>query len=171
MQFARTFGFPVEDITARFWSSVEKTDACWLWTGRIGKGGYGQMRVKPTGRPFGVMPAHRLAYQLLVGPIPAGMTIDHLCRVKNCVRPEHLEPVTASENTKRRWEAEAQGKTTECRRCGDTISAVFLFCRSCWASADPGKRAAVLAAFEKGKSLPAQTSPAYWAAVEEVARA
>ena len=46
-------------------------------------------------------PAHRAAYALDVGPIPEGLTIDHLCRVRHCVRPDHLEPVTQAENTRR----------------------------------------------------------------------
>lgn len=45
--------------------------------------------------------AHRFVYELLVGPIPAGLTIDHLCRVTSCVRPDHLEPVTNAENVRR----------------------------------------------------------------------
>lgn len=80
----------------RFWSKVEKTETCWLWTASLCDG-YGQFSVS-AGLP---RRAHRVAYELLVGPIPEGLTLDHLCRVRNCVRPDHLEPVTQAENTRR----------------------------------------------------------------------
>lgn len=82
----------------RFWLKVEMGTApsgCWLWTGSTANG-YGQARVGGK-----TVRAHRASYELLVGPIPEGLTLDHLCHVKNCVRPEHLEPVTAAENTRR----------------------------------------------------------------------
>lgn len=75
---------------ARFWSRVEKTPDCWFWKRAQGYG-YFQMDGK------GIL-AHRLAYELLVGPIPAGLELDHLCGRKNCVNPEHLEAVTHQEN-------------------------------------------------------------------------
>lgn len=79
----------------KFWSRVEKSDGCWLWTGPLhsgGKTGYGW-----TGKKL----AHRQAYEYAVGPIPDGLQLDHLCRVRLCVRPEHLEPVTQKENIRR----------------------------------------------------------------------
>lgn len=81
----------------RFWSKVEKTDGCWLWTSTTNENGYGRFSIK---RRF--VSAHRLAYEMTVGPIPDGLTIDHLCRVRSCVRPEHLEAVTLQENCLRR---------------------------------------------------------------------
>lgn len=76
-----------------FWSNVNKTDGCWLWTATVSSGtGYGWFRRRG---------AHRVAYELAVGPIPDGLVIDHLCRVKLCVRPDHLEPVTNRENVLR----------------------------------------------------------------------
>ena len=74
---------------ARFELLVERTETCWLWTGRIGKGGYGRL---------GPRLAHRAAYELFVGPVPQGFELDHLCRTPNCVNPQHLEPVTPEEN-------------------------------------------------------------------------
>lgn len=67
---------------------------CWIWTGELNRNGYG--RVWRLGRR--VM-AHRAMYELLVGPIPEGLVLDHLCRVRCCVNPKHLEPVTVRENT------------------------------------------------------------------------
>jgi len=82
----------------RFWSKVEKTDSCWLWiAARDRKAGYGTI-----GYQGKVVKAHRLAYEMLVGPIPSDREIDHLCRVRNCVNPEHLELVTHAENMRRR---------------------------------------------------------------------
>ena len=80
----------------RFWAKVDKTDACWLWTAHCNQGGYGRFW---TGTEWQV--AHRFAYELLVGPIPKGLDLDHLCRVRHCVNPTHLEPVTRAENLRR----------------------------------------------------------------------
>lgn len=77
----------------RFWSRVEKTEQCWLWTALTNKYGYGLLSVSN----HHVL-AHRFAYELLVGPLPRGLVVDHLCRVRNCVNPDHLEPVTDFEN-------------------------------------------------------------------------
>ena len=75
---------------------VENADGCWLWTGPVNTKGYGQQ-----GRRI----AHRILYESHVGPVPEGKQLDHLCRVRSCVNPEHLEPVTARENTVRGWVA------------------------------------------------------------------
>lgn len=84
------------DPTTRFWKKVSKQDnGCWLWTGAL-VNGYGQILVGKRR-----ILAHRFAYELLVGPIPDGITLDHLCRVRNCVNPEHLEPCTMKDNTLR----------------------------------------------------------------------
>lgn len=81
----------------RFWAKFTVDDnGCWIWTGAIVANGYGSF-----GMNNGSQLAHRVAYELLVGPIPDGMEMDHLCRVRRCVNPEHLEPVTKYENYKR----------------------------------------------------------------------
>lgn len=81
----------------RFWRKVNKTESCWLWAGAHNLNGYGTFGVDHVHRL-----AHRYAYELLVGPIPEGKSLDHLCRVRNCVNPAHLEPVTHEENMARR---------------------------------------------------------------------
>lgn len=101
-------------IVERFWSKVEFTETCWLWTGFMTGRGYGEFW--PARRAG--MAAHRYAYEFCVGPIPEGFLLDHLCHTRDesctdwltcphrvCVRPEHLEPVTNHENILRgrRW--------------------------------------------------------------------
>jgi hypothetical protein len=79
-----------------FWTRVNKTDDCWLWRGALNSSGYAN--VFWNGRQAN---AHRVSYELSVGPIPEGLQIDHLCRVRHCVNPAHLEPVTSKINTLR----------------------------------------------------------------------
>jgi hypothetical protein len=69
---------------------------CIEWTGYIDRHGYG--RFGPGGRDGGKVSAHRWSYEHNVGPIPDGFQIDHLCRNRKCVNPDHLEPVTQREN-------------------------------------------------------------------------
>lgn len=85
-------------LPERFWNKVTfAPTGCWLWTGAAnGSGGYGVVRV--AGRDLG---AHRVFYDALVGPAPCWQHIDHLCGVRRCVNPAHLEPVTAAENVRR----------------------------------------------------------------------
>lgn len=78
----------------RFWVKVNKTETCWLWISGVDREGYGRFW---TGGG-NTRRAHRVAYELVVGPIPDGLTLDHLCRVPACVNPDHLEPVTAAVN-------------------------------------------------------------------------
>lgn len=82
---------------ARLWRQVEKTPTCWLWVGPVSNG-YGVV----TTTEYGKTKAHRLAYELLVGKVPDGLDLDHLCRVRRCVNPAHVEPVTRAENLRRR---------------------------------------------------------------------
>lgn len=71
-------------------------DGCWVWIGALMAQGYGELTWRGK-----VTYAHRLVYELLVRPIPDGLEIDHVCRVRDCVNPDHLEAVTRRENSLR----------------------------------------------------------------------
>lgn len=131
----------VED---RFFSKVDP-GLCWEWQGKPNSYGYGRMRIDGD-----LYFAHRIAWELLVGPIPEGLVIDHMCVNKICVCPEHLDPVTQTVNAKRgKWvEASVDVKKSRthcirnhplfgdnlyvtpngrrnCRECRRTASALF----------------------------------------------
>lgn len=92
----RRRGRPVEPLDQRILRLTDRSGECWLWSGAVDRFGYGRITVKQ--KPA---KAHRISYETFVGPIPDGLQIDHLCRVRRCVRPEHLEPVTAKVNMDR----------------------------------------------------------------------
>jgi hypothetical protein len=85
-------------LAGRLWgrTRVNGPDQCWEWQGYINPSGYGYIGVHHRPRY-----THRVAYELVVGPIPDGLVIDHLCRVRHCVNPSHMEPVTNRENLMR----------------------------------------------------------------------
>jgi hypothetical protein len=126
----------ITDALAPFWSHVEPTGFCWSWTGGT-NGRYGQMQ-------YGGSPkmAHRISYELMVGEIPTGMVIDHLCRNTLCVNPDHLEPVTQKINIERSIRipsryGEYRRSMTHCKR-GHPLSGENLYvhqdkrhCRAC----------------------------------------
>jgi hypothetical protein len=108
-------GRPAAGVTAeeRFWARVVVADGCWLWTGYRLHNGYGSLMANGKKNTL----AHRFAYELLVGPIPDGLTLDHLCRVRNCVNPAHLEPCTMAENALRGVGPTAvNARKTHCKR-------------------------------------------------------
>ena len=86
------------DIRERFMEkmSPEPNSGCWLWLGFIAKNGYGRFGIRRTAHW-----AHRVAYRLFVGDIPDGLDLDHLCRTRCCVNPEHLQAVSRKENLHR----------------------------------------------------------------------
>lgn len=119
----------------RFWPKVRKTETCWLWEASTDASGYGQFRVLP--RPAGPTKAHRFAYEQIVGPIPDGLELDHLCRVRNCVNPDHLEPVPGAVNTLRGYGAPAKNaRKTHCIRGHElpdepNVKGVWRRCNAC----------------------------------------
>jgi len=105
---------------AHFKSRIDKSGpgGCWLWRGSQSRGGYGR---------YNETLAHRVAYELFVGSIPEGLTLDHLCRVRHCVNPEHLEPVTLGENLRRGESFSAvNARKTHCPR-GHPLSGENLY--------------------------------------------
>lgn len=96
----------LELATKNLWARVEVTGFCWLWTGERKPEGYGRLQWQ--GQRWY---AHRLIYTLLVGEIPDGLQLDHLCRVPACVNPDHVEPVTPKVNQERKKAKWAKPKT------------------------------------------------------------
>jgi hypothetical protein len=89
--------WPIRTVWQRFMEKVEITPTCWVWTACLNSHGYGKFAI----RTSTAYPAHRLAYETLIGKIPKDKQIDHLCRNRKCVNPEHMEAVTVQENLKR----------------------------------------------------------------------
>lgn len=116
-------------------------DGCWLWLG-CRSNGYGQIRDRGRARL-----AHRVMYELLIGKIPDGLHVDHLCRVPLCVNPQHLEPVTQRENILRGVGVSAmEAKKTHCPKghpySGDNLSVWRnkRYCRACAREYDKRRR-------------------------------
>jgi hypothetical protein len=85
------------EVRAKLMARVEvDSNLCYLWTGARTKGGYANLR-HDGGYAYG----HRLSYEVCIGPIPEGLDIDHLCRVRHCINSEHLEAVTHAVNLER----------------------------------------------------------------------
>ena len=93
-------------LADRLAAYTERTDDCWNWTGGVSAAGYGRLAVDGQMRP-----AHRLAYEVAVGPIPDGAEVDHRCHNTLCVRPGHLQAVTPRENQENRSGATKASKT------------------------------------------------------------
>lgn len=105
---------PLPPFEDRFWSRVNKQFlGCWEWVGAMHRTGYGV-----NGLPYGgSRMAHRVAYCLMKGGIPKGLDLDHLCRNRRCVNPDHLEPVSRRENLLRgETLPAANAKKTHCAK-------------------------------------------------------
>ncbi len=119
----------------RFAAKIDFSGECWLWQAASDNAGYGNFFFN--GR---VMLAHRVAHLMFIGGIPDGYEVDHLCRVHNCVLPEHLEAVTRQENNARaglRGAALVNSERTHCSR-GHPLTGPNLYydsnkrrCRAC----------------------------------------
>jgi hypothetical protein len=122
----------------RFWSKVDASGDCWMWTAASAGKGYGKYSVSSNGKTWYPL-AHRHSYEILVGSIPDGMVLDHLCRNRKCVNPDHLEAVTQKQNVQRGMSG---GMKTHCAEAhefvGDNTShtkdgwRICLDCRRAW---------------------------------------
>lgn len=145
-------------LAEKFWDRVVIAgEGCWLWDGVVARAhGYGSLSQRYGGKVV-THRAHRLSYELLVGPIPDGMELDHLCRVRDCVRPDHLEPVSHAENVRRGLAPDAlrrrRAETTHCPQghpyAGDNLHIYtdkrdyeHRVCRACRDARNQARRAA-----------------------------
>lgn len=140
---------PLTHLRARV---TEQSDGCWIWQQHCNRQGYGTVRLMALNERRAVL-VHRAMYELLIGPIPDGMELDHLCRVRACCNPAHLEAVTHKVNIERgEWQArkvEARRAKTHCQRDHEyTPANTYLdshgrrHCRACKASWARAARAA-----------------------------
>lgn len=95
----------------RFWNKVD-FGLCWNWMAARDRHGYGRFCLNSRTRSKG---AHQVAWELLVGPVPDGFQLDHLCRNTSCVNPDHLEVVTFAENVRRGIALKGQSWKTHCK--------------------------------------------------------
>lgn len=127
-----------------FWSRVDMGAGCWIWRGGRSPTGYGHFSTESY---KGL--AHRYAYMSVYGPIPEGLTLDHLCRIRECVRPLHLEPVTQRTNNRRGLSPSAiNAVKTHCPRGHEYTPKTTYYrpfgyreCRLCWTPNQRGRRA------------------------------
>lgn len=140
-------GVPVREAIPphlRVLARVRDEGGCWVFTGCLNRHGYGHV-MRHDG---GAVLAHRIMYEALVGPIPTGLTLDHLCRNRACVNPEHLEPVTHRENILRgEGLAAKQARRTHCIHGHEftpentRVTPRQRVCRACERAAGARKRA------------------------------
>ena len=124
-------------LAERLDARLDKTGDCWLWTGSRTAKGYGTIHVG--GREGQTLYVHRLQYERHVGPIPDGLYLDHLCRVRHCGNPSHLEPVTNRQNVLRGAGSNVQAHNEgRCVRGHDASESVrrrstgrVVYCKAC----------------------------------------
>jgi hypothetical protein len=96
---------PLERLLARIRITPPPSSSlrsnCWEWTGGTCNHGYGQIGIRSAAGKYKRVLVHRLAYEELVGPVPDGKELDHLCRNRLCINPDHVEPVTHTVNLRR----------------------------------------------------------------------
>lgn len=112
-------------LSENFTAKVRADTGCHIWIGATNNKGYGILGIGGGVRAL----AHRVAYEAEYGPIPDGMVIDHVCRVRNCVNPLHLEPVSQAENNRRGRNAAALAVGDVCQN-GHLIGAGDLYIRT-----------------------------------------
>lgn len=106
-------------LSMRFWSKVNKGPSCWIWAGSVAPNGYGKMSV----RSNHTMTVHRVSWVLAGRVLKSGMCLDHLCRNRLCVNPDHLELVTHRENVLRGVSSPAgNARKTMCSRGHSLVS-------------------------------------------------
>jgi len=122
-----------DELPERFWDKVIKTDTCWLWMGKIDDG-YG--RFHTAGKYYLV---HRMSFVVLKQKLQENTQVDHLCKVRNCLNPDHLDEVTSKENTRRGL---AKIYNTDPNKCpyghdydgeiaGKAEGSIYKVCRKC----------------------------------------
>lgn len=130
------------------YAEPEPNSGCWLWVAAHAGEGYGKYTESIAGRSI-THRAHRVVYETLRGPIPAGLVCDHLCRNRGCVNPAHIQLVTIGENVLRgdgptaRY---ARGETAPCGHPYDYNDGGSRRCRQCLRARERARRAAIRAA-------------------------